>query len=295
MRKAKRGLPKPPADDIQASREQAQAVVKALSGRQIDQLFSSRERAVDEYLLQRQTAIAQAKSGQITAELLAEQDEAAQIGERISWAMAPLIKVVDLAFKTLGWIWLGSGLLALGLAALSGGAPRDDSDTWTFSGLAGILFGVCVVTMALALGGLVASTFLRGLRKGRVRRALLNWAVDRPGQLARGLPGWDADSPLAAPPPGSTLLKIVKWVFGAIGAFGLGTGAVVLLIAVVTVDWDFARVMAIWVGCSAILAGAAWAIHRFVERADAVDAAADAGLVWVWQGRRVADSHSADD
>lgn len=276
------------------TREQAEAVIDALSRRQIDQVFGESETPVDDLLAQRSQAWRDAKRGVGGEGFAAERAEASEITNRIVWAMGPVMRIAEVGFMIVGWTWLGSGLLAAVLAFLSGGAPSDDTESWTFAGIAGVVFMVSVITFPLAGLGLVLRNWLVGVRKRRIREALLDWAVERPGQLARGLPGWGSDASAAGlTPAASVVLNLLKWAFGIGGIFFGPIGLLMLLIGLVLRERASLEIGGVLTGGGLVLLGLAWLIRYLMQRMQQSDALLDAGLRWVWEARTPRDRHSS--
>ncbi|XVX19441.1 hypothetical protein ACQP1U_14170 [Actinomycetota bacterium] len=144
-------------------------------------------------------------------------------------------------------------------------------------------FLVCVIAMPAA--GLLLGLWLllRGMWFRAVRGRLLAWAVERPGQLGRGLPGLPT---MERSPITRRLLLAAFWVCAPIGMFLLPLGAIITLFAVAMQDWDFALGMLAVAGVGAVFTGIAWAIRRWDERSDGVDAALGDALRWVGQSDR---------
>lgn len=276
------------------TREQADAVIDALSRRQIDQVFGGSEAPAEDLLAQRSQAWRDAKRGVGGEGFAAERAEASEISNRIVWAMGPVMRIAEVGFMIVGWTWLGSGLLAAVLAFLSGGAPSDDTESWTFAGIAGLAFLVSAITFPLAGLGLVLRNWLVGVRKRRIREALLDWAVERPGQLARGLPGWGTDASAAGlTPAASVVLNLLKWAFGIGGIFFGPIGVVVLLLGLAFQERASLEIGGLLTGGGLVLLGLAWLIRYLMQRMQQKDALLDAGLHWVWAGRRPRDQHSS--
>lgn len=273
-------------------RERAAAVVRTLTRSQRREVFGESD-SVTDLVGQRQDAIRAADAGLPPPGMAAERAEASQILQGIDWAMAPLRRIVDVAVKALGWGWLGSGLLAAATAFLLGGAPLAVGDGWEFSGVSGVLFLICVALFPLAGIALVVRNSLAGLLKRRQRGALLRWAVPRPGQLARGLPGWPPDAGDVEPPVVPWLV-IGKWIGIVLGGFALPVGAIMTLLGLILRDSEMWGVVGVLYAVGAFGAGLGWALHRLAMRLKRADQLADAGLAWVWEGRLPQDVHSSE-
>ncbi len=269
----------------------AAAVLAALSRSQRRAVFADDESPLETYQAQRQQAMTDARIGEPPPGAGVERTEAAQIAEGVEWAMGPLVRLVETGFKIVGWTWLGSGLIAIALSWLTGGAPGSETDGWSFAGIPAFFFIISVISFPLAGIGLLLRNSLHGLRKRRQRAALLRWAVERPGQLARGLPGWPTGG---GDPPVSGWLNLGVWVGGMLGALAGLFGFAILLIGLANGD-DQAMlagpVIMVVAAVAGVLAIVARRAHRRVLHDDRW---ADAGLRWVWEGRLPQDSHAAD-
>lgn len=282
---------------------QAQTVLDQLSRRQIEQLYGSVDDAAELHRAARRAAIAEA-SGPITPELLAERASALQVGQQAARPIDRVLPLIEVAFKIAGWFWLGTGLLAIISAIVLGGMPTSDVDDWEFPGIAAVLFTAAVLSFPIAGGLLVLRNLTYRRRDERVRAALIEWAMDRPGQLARGLPGSIPRSKRQRQLAGAIgsginpLVTIVVWTLGVIGAVGAVVGLIALAFSVLLPprDWQFAGTMTIWVGISGAVLGTAVLIHRAAGRAALRYAVLSDALDWVWEDSfaEVGDQHSAD-
>ncbi|MEE1649275.1 hypothetical protein V1260_00540 [Brachybacterium sp. J144] len=168
-------------------------------------------------------------------------------------------------------------LTALGLlasVAVLDAWPRDRASALTLSAypeeLAWLVGGAALSLLVAAVVGSVATR--------RRDRALLDWAVDRPGQLGRGLPMAIGPQRESAGP--AILRALGPALLLAAGVLALVAGAAVLLIALLAVgesDLLTSSLAALVGGAVLIAAAALWShlngrrLERVVRRARAIE------------------------
>ncbi|WP_432558305.1 hypothetical protein [Granulicoccus sp. GXG6511] len=135
-------------------------------------------------------------------------------------------------FFVLGWTFLGAGILAIVVGAFTGGLESVAGD-WRFgddlSSGAGSLVALSGVALVLStLAGFARNAAIT-LGRRRSRGALLAWASDRPGQLARGVYADDRPNPYG----GGCFRK-------AVGGCLLGVGAMIAVPLALALFLDFA-------------------------------------------------------
>lgn len=172
--------------------EQAEVVIDNLSKEQRGRAFPGDPNPMGTWITQRRAVLDAAARGEYAGDEEAEFASAQAAADEVSPVYKALDRKLRWPFIVFGWTFVGSGLLSMALAWLSGGAPNSSRDDWVITGASGVFFVICCV--ALAVGGLLllVRTSLTRRHQRAVRKALIDWAVDRPGQLARGLPAVDA-------------------------------------------------------------------------------------------------------
>ena len=259
----------------------AQQVIDLLTDDQVLHYFGTADRpdAVTALWEERRQVQARAalQSGDAGAH---EWADAAPIVAATAPGLRGVYRVVDHLFRVLGLIWLGLGLVAVVLGSLMGMSPDMHSDReWHWSGVPAFLFSIASVAFVIDVPLFGLSLLLRSMWHRQIRGRLIDWAVGRPGQLGRGLPG--LPDGIGRSPVARKRSWAVVWVFGPIGAFMVPVGVLVCLIALVTADWDFLLGMLGFLGVGLVLGGTAWLILRHLSATDNDDVYINGFLHWV--------------
>lgn len=183
--------------------------------------------------------------------------------EQASAAAAPVARTLGTVLTTLfmltGWGFLLMGGVGIVLGLLDG-ARNPFTGRWRFTGAASVL--VIGSAACLALACLLWA--VREAAEAHVDRArekvLVAWAVERPGQLGRGIPALRTD-------PGSgvvlvPLVRVVAVLLGILGVFLTPVAAVAAVISLVTLDWDFLLAMLGLTAAGLVAATLAWLLWR---------------------------------
>lgn len=186
-----------------------------------------------------------------------------------------------------GWLFLGCGLLAIVIGLFTGAFTQvfrlGDGWRWRFDELGavtGLLVALSATGLALAVVVMALTGIAGAVRNRRVRPALLEWTVQRPGQLGRGLPGLEGAGTGAA-----VLGSILPWVVIAgwvVVAFCLPVSAVVLLTSLLgfELEW-FLTCLAFFAG-SVALAYLLVHLSRWFGRRSEADARVAEAFAWRW-------------
>ncbi|OYN86356.1 hypothetical protein [Parenemella sanctibonifatiensis] len=271
-----------------ATRE-AELIVAALSDDQVRRYVGSLDRRAAEAKVARERAEAgsvRPADVRLTPPLLAECDEAEQVAAQTlgrGWAIWRDVSGTTLVVA--GAVFLGAGVLALLVGLVSGSLSYGFSMmrgwVWRFDGV-GAVTGILIALSALGLVAAMVMAMIIGFtdaaRARRLRPALLDWAVERPGQLGRGLPG------LRGSGSEGEMGRRILWAVGILGAivaaFMVPVSAIAFLTSLLP-PWDGEWMLT----AAALLAGSlllAYGIYRLARHLLGRDTGEEEAFAWRW-------------
>ena len=233
----------------------AELVIDALSDEQVDHYFGTtdRRRAVTTLTAQRVAD----QAGDHPA-YPAEEHDAEQVAADAAPAARAIRTVVTTLFMLTGWGFLLMGAAGIVMGMMDG-ARNPFTGRWRFTGVASALVIGSAACLALAcLLWAVRATVEAYVDRAR-EKALVAWAVERPGQLGRGIPALrtDAGSGVIVVP-----LRVVAVLLGVGGVFLAPVAKVAALIALGTLDWDFLLVTLGLAAVGLVAVTLAWLLWR---------------------------------
>lgn len=267
----------------------ANRVVRSLSRKHLRLAFGTTDRQQAALALQQARAQAweQARSEPITPELIAERAAAMQITDRRRRRVARIVHGLERLSTAAGVAAIG---LLFPLAIMAGVAKEGVAITWV-----GTLFWVSVVAW---FGLMMVGSSVERIHALRARARLLNWAVQRPGQLARGLPGLNRREqgvvriPVSANPWASVVSILLRWMGGAVVCFG----ALGVMFGLMGRDGLTLSRMFVVLLIGAIIYVAGRLLSNRAYRQELLDEELSASLDWVWEDafKAIDDQHRSD-
>lgn len=205
-------------------------------------------------------------------------------------ALGPFWRTVERAnmilFALSGWAFLGFGVLAVVVGFFTGSLSHVFG-RWRF-GEAGsfttILLSLSALGLLLVTVAMVGAIFGMAVRDRRARPALIEWAVERPGQLGRGLPGLTGAGSSRATV--RTVLWVGFWVGVLIAFFSVPVWGVALVTSIFgeRLSWIL-TCLGFFVG-SVLLVFVLFRLSKYLVRADARDERDAAAFTWRWARSR---------
>lgn len=284
--------------DVEDPRASAEILVESVADDQLYRYLGTRDRREAILRLTRERREAgelRPVDTDLTDELRQEYREAKGV---VDDAMGPLWTIwraiSGTALMISGWLFLGCGLLAILVGLLTGSFTTvfrlRDGWRWRFDEVGaavGLLLTLSTLGLAVALVVMAASGISGAVRDRRSRPALLGWAVERPGQLGRGLPALEGAG------SSGSVLRALLWVVLIIGAilvvFAVPVSAVTLLTSLLGFDLEwFLTCLAFFAG-SILLGWLVLTLGRHLTGHHQLDEQTRTALSWRWA--RAAEVH----
>lgn len=277
--------------DVEDPRTSAEILATALTGDQLQRYLGTRDPREAVLRLTRDRRDAgevRPRDTELTDELRQEYREAKGV---VDDALGPVWKVWQVLSGTVfvisGWLFLGCGLLAILVGLVTGSFTHVfrawDGWRWRFDDVGtavGLLLTLSTLGLAVAVVVMALSAIADAARDRRSRPVLLEWAVDRPGQLGRGLPALEG-----AGSAGSVLragLWIILVIGGIVVLFAVPVSAVTLLTSFLGFDLEwFLTCLAFFAG-SLLLGRIMLALFRHLTSRFDLDEQTRTALTWRW-------------